>query len=167
MTKQEAERRLAELLMDDMPLREIPARITAVAADWFAKLRQLRVEFLKSLTDSIQELSFLNLSEDAFMRLIQGQGIPENLTIRWRHPLEYGGEVSAKNLFLTLRFPYGQNMDRFMIEQSGKPILWFPNPEKKVYIPTKLLSGGDGGNATSDRLSQMAAQFAAMDRGMV
>jgi len=166
MTKQEAERRLAELLMDDMPTREIPARISAVAADWFAKLRTLRAEFLKSLTDSIQELSFLNLSEESFMGLIQGRSLPENLAIRWRHPLEYGGELSVKNMFLAPRFPYGQNMDRFLLEQSGKPTLWLPDPAKKVYIPTKLLNGGDGGNATSDRLSQMAAQFA-MDRGMV
>ncbi|MCL1902037.1 MAG: hypothetical protein FWG18_00225 [Alphaproteobacteria bacterium] len=166
MNKHDAERRLAELLMDDMPVIEIPARPVAVAPDWFVKMREARREFLKSLTDSIQELSFLNLSQDAFMGLIQGIKCPENLSLRFRRPLEYGGEPNIKNMFLTPRFPYAQNMDRFLMEQSGKATIWIPNPEKKVYIPVRMLGGGDGGNATSDRLSAIAAQIAA-DIGMV
>jgi hypothetical protein len=35
-----------------------------------------------------------------------------------------------------------------------------PNPSKKVYLPAHMMNGGDGGNATSDRLSQLAAQIA-------
>jgi hypothetical protein len=166
VNKHDAERRLAELLIDDMPIIEMPARSIAVASDWFAKTREARREFLKSLTDAIQELSFLNLPQDAFMGLIQGRSCPENLSLRWRKPLEYGGEISEKNLFLTPRFPYAQNMDRFLMEQSGKATIWVPNPEKKVYVPIRMLGGGDGGNATTDRLSALAAQLAA-ERGMV
>ena len=166
MTKSDAERRLADLLMDDMLSLEIPARPVAVPADWFVRLRTLRREFMESLTDSIQELSFLNLSQDAFMGLMRGVKLPENLALRFRKPLEYGGELTIDNMFMCPRFPYGHSMDRFIAEQSGNPTLWIPNPAKKVYVPTRLLGGGDGGNATSDRLSAMAAQFAA-DRGMV
>ena len=36
---------------------------------------------------------------------------------------------------------------------------------KKIYIPAHTAGGGEGGNATEDRLAQMAAQFAA-SRGM-
>ncbi|MDR1207221.1 MAG: hypothetical protein LBK26_02295 [Rickettsiales bacterium] len=166
MNKHDAERRLAELLMDDMPVIEMPVRPRAVAGDWFVKTRAARHAFLKSLSDSIQELSFLNLPQDAFMGLIQGRSCPENLSIRWRRPMEYGGEISEKNMFLTPRFPYAQNMDRFLMEQSGKATIWIPGPEKKVYVPTRMLGGGDGGNATTDRLSELAAQLAA-ERGMV
>ena len=166
MTKSDAERRLAEFLMEDMPIVEIPARVIAVAQDWFQKLKSTRREFMESTMDSIQELSFLNLSQDAFMGLMRGRELPENLSIRFRRPLEYGGDVSVDNMFMCPRFPYGHNLDRFLAEQSGAGTLWIPNPAKKIYVPTNLLGGGDGGNATSDRLSALAAQIAA-DRGMV
>lgn len=166
MTKQDAERRLADLLLDDMPVMEIQARPGPVAADWFPRLRALRRELMESLADSIQDLSFLNLSQEEFMDLLRGQRLPENLSIRWRRPLEYGGELDIKNMFLCPTFYAGHNLDRFLMEQSGKPALWVPNPAKKVYVPTRMISGGDGGNTTSDRLSALAAQFAA-DKGMV
>jgi hypothetical protein len=56
-------------------------------------------------------------------------------------------------------------MDRFILEQSGSGEIWLPNPPKKVYVPTNLLGGGDGGNATEDRLAQLSAQLAG-SRGM-
>ena len=44
-------------------------------------------------------------------------------------------------------------------------MIWLPNPAKKIYVPAHTAGGGDGGNATEDRLSQMAAQIA-QSRGM-
>ncbi|MCL2538614.1 MAG: hypothetical protein FWF34_01435 [Alphaproteobacteria bacterium] len=166
MTKTDAERRLADLMMDDVPVMEIPARMATVPSDWFERFKKVRREFMESLSDSIQELSFLNLSQETFMQLLMGRAIPENLSLRWRRPLEYGGELDIKNMFMCPRFPYGQNMDRFIAEQSGNNVLWIPNPAKKIYVPARLLGGGPGGNATSDRLAALAAQFAA-DRGMI
>lgn len=166
MTRTDAERKLADLLIDDMPVKEVPARLVTVAADWFAKLRSLRRELMESLGDSIQELSFLNLSQQEFMDLLMGRKLPENLSIRWRVPLEYGGELNTKNMFLCPTFYAGQNIDRFLLEQSGAGTLWVPDPVKKIYIPTRMLGGGDGGNATTDRLSAIAAQIAA-GKGMV
>ncbi|MCL2017766.1 MAG: hypothetical protein FWG80_03285 [Alphaproteobacteria bacterium] len=166
MTKIDAERRLSDLLIDDMPVIEIPATLATVVANWFTKLREIRRELMESLGDSIQELSFLNLSQQEFMDLLRGNCLPENLSIRWRIPLEYGGTLDIKNMFLCPTFYAGQNLDRFLLEQSGARTIWIPNPAKKVYIPARMLGGGDGGNATSDRLSAIAAQLAA-DRGMV
>ena len=165
MTKTDAERRLADLLMDDMPVIEIPAVKVAVQEGWFEQLRKLRRELMESLGDSIQELSFLTLSQQEFMDLLRGHRLPENLSIRWRRPLEYGGELDIKNMFLCPTFFAGQNLDRFSLEQAGARTLWIPNPAKKVYIPAKKAGGGDGGNATTDRLSAIAAQIAA-DRGV-
>jgi len=166
MTKFDAERRLADLLLEDVPVMELNVRPAAIPPDWFARFRKSRRELMESLDDSIQELSFLDLSQDDFMDLLRGKRLPENLSIRWRVPLEYGGAPSAENMFLCPTFYAGHNMDRFILEQAGRPVMWLPNPSKKIYIPAHMLSASDGGNATSDRLSAIAAQIAA-DRGMV
>ncbi|MDR1360950.1 MAG: hypothetical protein LBJ18_01410 [Rickettsiales bacterium] len=167
MNKQQAERRLAELFMDDLPLIEIAAKATPVSPDWFAKYKILRRDFLRSLSDSISELSFLTLSQDEFMGLIMGRALPANLTLRLRVPLVYGGKLEIDNMFLCRTFPHSYNMDRFVMEQAGAAELWLPSPVKKVYIPAHMLGGGEGGNATEDRLSQLAAGFAmAQAKGM-
>lgn len=160
MTKTDAERRLAQLLMDDIPVKSIIPRTVAVANDWFAKYKNLRREFMRSLSDSITELSFLNFSQEEFMNLITGRALPENCSLRLRVPLVFGGELEIDNMFLCRTFPFSQNMDRFILEQHGAGELWLPNPAKKVYVSTNILSGGDGGNATEDRLAQMSAQLA-------
>ncbi len=101
----------------------------------------------------------MNLAPDEFIGLISGQSLPENLSIRFRIPLMWGGTLDIDNLFMCLSFPHSQNLDRFIIEQSDAKTIFLPNPAKKIYISTHLLGGGDGGNATSDRLSQAAMQF--------
>jgi hypothetical protein len=162
MTKQEAEKRLAALLMSDMPVMEIAPRPAVIAPDWFARYRALRREFMASLGDSLEELSLLNLSREQFFALLSGRALPENCTLRLRVPLACGGMLETRNMFLCGTFPHSHNLDRFIIEQSGAPVLFLPNPAKKVYIPANLLGGGPGGNATEDRLAQIAAQLGAM-----
>jgi len=148
-----------------MPVMEVAAKPHPVAIDWFAKYKALRREFMKSLSDSIEDLSFLNLSREEFMALIMGQALPENMSLRLRVPLTLGGKLEIDNMFACKTFPHAINLDRFIIEQANAATLWLPNPARKIYIPAHTTGGGDGGNATSDRLSQMAAQIAA-DRGM-
>lgn len=148
-------------MMDDMPVIEIMATPTAVPVDWFAKYKSLRREFMKSLSDdSIQELSFLNFSRDEFMHLIMGVALPENLSIRFRVPLQFGGKLEIENIFACKTFPHAMELDRFIMEQAGAATLWLPNPVKKIYVPAHTAEGTAGGNATSDRLAQMAAQLA-------
>ena len=159
LSQTSAENRIADLGMDDMPIIQIRPTPHIVAPDWFKKYHQLVHEFARSLTDSIQELAFLNLPQDDFIELITGRHIPENLSIRFRVPLVWGGKLEIENLFMCMTFPYAHNMDRFIIEQSGNDIIWLPNPAKKIYIPAHMAGGGDGGNATEDRLSQIAAQM--------
>ena len=155
-----AENRIADLGMDDLPLEQIRPESHIVAPDWFKKYRELVHEFTRSLTDSIQEIAFMNLPQDDFIDLIMGRRMPENLSVRFRVPLVWGGKLEIDNLFMCMTFPHSHNMDRFIIEQSGNDIIWIPNPAKKVYIPAHMANGGDGGNATADRLSQLAAQIA-------
>ena len=155
-----AEKRIADLGMDDLPLIQMRPESRPVSPDWFKKYHSLIHEFDISLTDSVQELAFMNLPQDDFMDLIMGRRMPENLSVRMRVPLVWGGKLELDNLFLCMTFPHSHNMDRFIIEQSGNDIIWMPNPSKKVYLPAHMMNGGDGGNATSDRLSQLAAQIA-------
>jgi hypothetical protein len=164
MTKSSAEKRLADLLMDDLPVMEFVPADAVVAPDWFARYKPLRREFMRSLTDSVEDLAFMNLSQDEFMGLVMGNRMPANLSIRFRVPLVWGGKLEIENMFLCRTFPHSHNMDRFIIEQSGNDAIWLPNPAKKVYVPAHTM-GGDGGNATEDRLSQLAAQLAS-SRGM-
>ena len=165
MNQSVAEKRIADLGMDDLPLVQIRPVPHTVSPDWFKKYRDLVREFAMSLTDSIQELAFMNLAQDDFMDLIMGRRMPENLSVRFRVPLVWGGKLEMDNLFLCMTFPHAHNMDRFIIEQSGNDLIWMPNPAKKIYLPAHMMNGGEGGNATSDRLSQLAAQIAS-SRGM-
>lgn len=156
-----AEKRIAELGMDDMPLKSLQPAPHMIAPDWFVKYKELTHKFMQSLTDSVQELAMLNLSQDEFMALIMGHALPNNMSLRLRVPLMWGGKLEIDNMFICRTFPDSHNMDRFILEQSGAPTIWLPAPEKKVYLPTRVGLGGAGGNATSDRLTQVAAQISA------
>ncbi len=160
-----AEKRMRELGMDDMPLMQLSVKPARVEENWFAKYRETVRKFMMSLTDSVESLAFMNLSQDEFMSLIMGRAVPENLSVRMRVPLFLGGSIEIDNMFLCRTFPHSHNLDRFIIEQNGAATLWLPNPSKKIYLPAHTTGGGDGGNATEDRLAQIAAQIAA-GRGM-
>lgn len=155
-----AQQRISELGMDDMPLLEYTPKPTLLPNDWFSTYRKLCHEFMQSLSDCATEIAFMNLSQNEFMGLLTGRALPRNTSIRWRIPPAFGGEISIKNMFLCRTFPNGHNLDRFILEQSGNETLWLPNPPKSVYVTSHTATGGTGGNATSDRLAQMAAQIA-------
>lgn len=151
--------KLAGMGMDDMPVMEYTPTRCTLDADWFKKYSALRREFLSSLSDSLEEIAFMNLPQNEFMGLIMGQSLPENLSVRMRVPLLWGGELKIENMFLCMTFPHSFNLDKFIIEQSDAKTVYLPNPERKIYLTTHTGGGGVGGNATSDRLSQSAFNF--------
>ena len=151
--------RISELGMDDMPLIAYTPVATKLPPDWFQKYHALCHEFMGTLTECATELAFMNLSQNEFMALVTGRALPRNTSIRWRIPITMGGEMTVQNMFLCRTFPHSQNLDMFILEQSGNDTIWLPNPERAIYIPTHTAGGGAGGNATSDRLTQMAAQI--------
>ncbi|MBP9999240.1 MAG: hypothetical protein KBT14_00915 [Proteobacteria bacterium] len=152
--------RISELGMDDMPIIEYTPHTTQLPPDWFQKYHKLAHDFMMTLTDCATELAFMNLSQNEFMGLLTGRALPRNTSIRWRIPITLGGELSIENMFLCQTFPHSHRLDRFIMEQSGNETLWLPNPAHAIYITTHTAGGGAGGNATSDRLAQMAAQIA-------
>lgn len=165
LSQANAENRIADLGMDDLPLEPIRPTPTPIATDWFKKYHELVRTFTTTLSDCIPELSIMNLPQEDFIDLFMGRRMPANLSVRFRIPLVWGGKLELDNLFMCLTFPYSHNMDRFIIEQSGNDVIWLPNPAKKIYIPAHLGSAGDGGNATTDRLTEIAAQIVT-SRGM-
>ena len=156
-TEGTAEKRLAELKMSDLPVMSVSPKKTTVDTDWFQKYKELCKQFTRSLTDCVQELSLMNLNRDEFMGLLMGREIPANLSIRFKVPLFWGGKLELDNMFMCYTFPISHNLDRFIIEQSGNDIIWLPNPARKIYLPIHSTLTGNGGNAVSDRLSQMSA----------
>ncbi|MDR1027627.1 MAG: hypothetical protein LBL46_04390 [Rickettsiales bacterium] len=159
----DASRALAGFSMESMPLEVCAAVPKAYPADWFPKFREARRAFVAGLADAIPELALLNLSQEDFMDLMSGRRIPENLSIKWRRPILYGGEIAPENMFMLRTFPFGSMLDIFMTGQFGQGEIYYPNPAKKVWMPLDVLSGNVGGNATSDRLAQGFAA-SAMDR---
>lgn len=159
LSQDAAEKRIAELRMDDLPLEQIYPKPHPVAPDWFQKYHELVRQFTTTLTDSIQEIAFMGLPQQDFIDLVMGRRMPENLSVRFRVPLVWGGKLEIDNLFMCMTFPHSHNMDRFIIEQAGNDSVWLPNPAKKIYIPANMGNSGDGGNATEDRFSQLAAQI--------
>lgn len=165
LTRDNAEKRLSDMNMGDMPVIEYRPHPARIDSDWFKKYKKLRREFIMSLTDSVELLAMMNLTQDEFMALIMGRALPDNFSLRMRIPLIWGGNLSIDNMFMCRTFPHSQKLDKFILDQYGNDIIWLPNPAKKIYIPLHNISGGDGGNAASDRLSQIAAQIVA-NRGM-
>lgn len=163
-TEANAEKRISDLSMPDMPVVAIAPTPTRVSPDWFREYKESCHTFMRSLTDCVQELALMNLTRDEFMELVMGRAVPANLSIRFRVPLIWGGKPEPDNLFMCATFPQSQNMDRFIMEQSGNDKVWLPNPEKKIYLPIHSTLAGNGGNAVADRLSQMAANIAANRR---
>lgn len=161
LTSSNAEKILSDMGMSDMPLTVFHPTRTPVSPDWYPKYKQLCRQFMTSLTDTVETLAFMNLSQDEFMNLIMGRSVPENMSFRLRVPLVWGGKLELDNMFMCWTFPHSHNLDRFIIEQSGNEIVWLPNPAQKIYLPAHTASGGDGGNATEDRLAQISAQIAA------
>ncbi|MBD5400375.1 hypothetical protein HDR61_01340 [bacterium] len=161
LSQNSAEKIMADMNMDDMPLTLLRPTTANLPADWFAKYKIACHKFMQSLTDSVEELAFINLNQQEFMDLLTGQAIPTNMSIRMRVPIFWGGEISPENMFMCSTFPHSQNIDRFIIGQSGYDAVWVPNPAKKIYVSAHTGGGGAGGNATEDRLAQMAAQIAA------
>lgn len=159
LTAHSAEKILSDMGMSDLPLIEIQPQRHTIPSDWFVQYKKKCYEFITSLTDSVETLAFMNLSQDEFMNLITGHSIPQNLSIRFRIPLIWGGELSIDNMFMCSTFPHSNNMDCFIINQSDAKTIWLPNPSQKVYLPTHAGGGGDGGNATEDRLAQIGAQL--------
>ncbi len=161
ISKHLATKKLDEYLLTGLPIREFNVKPCSVEKDWFAKYIRVRQEFIESLADNMEDLIFFNFPQDVFMDLLMGSKIPENISIRLRVPLVWGGKLEIDNMFLCRTFNDSHNMDKFIISQSAFQTVWLPDPAKKVYMSTNIGGAGDGGNSAEDRMTQIAMQQAA------
>lgn len=149
MTKETATKKLSLLFMEDMPIIEHKVILTKLSSDWFDKYKKIRNDFLKKIINSLDELFWLNLSEKSIIDLLTKEKIPNNISLRFRVPIIYGGEISIKNMFLCKTFPHSYNIDKFLSEQIGEEKIWLPNPEKDIYIPIHTSGTSGGGNGAN------------------
>lgn len=159
LNKESAQKKLQEYNIDDMQLMPVSSVQTKLPLDWFIKYKTICHEFMESLSDSIDDLIFMNLDQNVLISLLYNHILPNELSIRHKIPLLYGGENSVNNLFLYKTFPISYKLDCFILEQANNDIIWIPSPAKKVYTPVHIATGGPGGNATTDILTQIAAQI--------
>ena len=164
LTQSAAEKLIEELGIKNMPLISVRPVYTTVSPDWFSVYKRLCKQFMTSLTDSVETLAFMNLTQDEFMNLIMGKALPANMSFRFRIPLSWGGALDIDNMFLCHTFPHSYNMDRFIIQQSGNETVWLPNPAKKIYLPSQSSLSSTGGNGTEDRLTETIASQIASNR---
>ena len=75
LNEHSAMERLAALGMDDMPVIAYSPQKCLLDKDWFKKYSQLRREFLGSLTDSFEEIAFMNLPQEEFINLVQTKSL--------------------------------------------------------------------------------------------
>ena len=96
--------RLAKLGLEDMPVMEYSPVKCSLDTDWFKKYASLRREFLASLTDSMDEIVFMNLPQNEFIDLVMGRSLPDNVSIRFKIPLLWGGELNVFMLDISTFF---------------------------------------------------------------
>ena len=159
-----AEKLISELGMPDMPLRTVTPTPTPLSPDWYSLYKDLCRRFMMSLGDSVETLAVMDIPQDDFMNMLMGRSLPDNLSFRFRVPLAWGGRMEIENMFMCRTFLHSYNMDRFILTQSDAQTVWLPDPAQKVYWPAHMLSGGDGGNGTEDRLTEQFASNFVSDR---
>ena len=98
LNQDSALQKLVSMGIDDMPVMEYVPKSCKLDSDWFQKYSRLRSEFLLSLSDSIEEIVFMNLPQDEFTNLIMGKSLPDNLLSVYLRSLYLS---SFKNISLT------------------------------------------------------------------
>ncbi|MEE1111286.1 MAG: hypothetical protein UIH99_03675 [Alphaproteobacteria bacterium] len=164
LTEHNAQKKLSDMGMPDLPLMLVKPVATKLSPDWFNKYKTLCKQFMSSLSDNVDTLAMMNLSQEEFMNILMGRAIPQNISFRFRIPLQWGGKLDTDNIFMCKTFPHSFNMDMFIISQSGNEQIWLPNPKKKIYLPAHTATGGTGGNATEDRITETIASQIVSDR---
>lgn len=157
-SKSDAEKRLIALGLSDLPVTEVPAAPRPLPRDWFVQFRAARKKLLSVLLrQSQEEISMMNLDISEIMAMFRGEKIPLNISVKFKIPPVYGGPISPDNMFVCRTLPEGRAIDIFLAEQAGLPVLFYPNPAKRVYVTSMSSMNSPGGNATSDRVSEVLA----------
>lgn len=117
--------------------------------NWYKAYTKIKTEFLFSLSDSIELLYYMNLSQEEIFETIMGKKIPNGISIKFKIPLFLGGELNVNNLYLCRTFPFSFNIDLFIMEQMENKEIFIPCINKKIYDP---LSSSNIGGGTSNEM---------------
>ncbi|MDR0319156.1 MAG: hypothetical protein LBH81_00230 [Rickettsiales bacterium] len=157
-TALDAERKLTEMGLGDLPVAEVRAIPRPLPAGWFAAYRDARRELLtRTVQNNKDELFMMDIPVEFIMAMLRGERIPLNVSVKFKIPPIYGGSISAGNMFVCRAASEGRLIDSFIASQAGADLFFCPNPAKSVYITSMASMNSPGGNATSDRMSEVQA----------
>ncbi|MCL2629174.1 MAG: hypothetical protein FWD33_00540 [Alphaproteobacteria bacterium] len=154
----DAERRQGDLGLDDLPLVEVAAAVRPLPKGWFEEFRRERRRLLTELVrKDKEELMMMGLPIDDIVAMLGGKKIPAGVSVKFRVPPIYGGDISAENMFICRAASEGRAIDIFIAGQAGAENFFAPNPSKSVYVTSMKSMNSPGGNSTSDRMSDVLA----------
>jgi hypothetical protein len=154
----DAERILASMGLSDLPVADVDARPRPLPRDWFAAYRAARRALLTNIIqDYRDELMMMDLPMDDIMAMLKGERIPANVSVKFRVPPIFGGAISPDNMFVCRAASEGRAIDVFIAAQAGAEKFFYPNPKKPIYLTSMSSMNSPGGNATSDRMSDVLA----------
>jgi len=168
------EREITDLGYPELPLTEVtvlPNQSPAVQMrlDFF----QIQSQFLKHVGHHcIQECFQIKLMREQILKLQDGIQ-PENTTIMFKIPPEYGGQLELDNLFLIQTHPHADTLYSFLqtqfqadhdshthkvIGEKSYPLpqtLFAFTPQGNVFIPALMGMVSPGGLNITDRMSEI------------
>lgn len=164
-----------EEILDKMGMTEVPLKEISLIGNPkevfkdidLISFRELQKEFLKfCVGKSLSKLVKANFSRTDVKRMRDGI-FPENTSIFFKTPIEYGGEASFDNMFLMKTNPFANIISDFYMEQisifqteensKDVPRQFFTiDPEGYVFIPISS-PGLSGGKKKNDKSQQLVA----------
>lgn len=167
---------IAKLGLPEMPIVKV-TRKNPVAIDNI----KLRADFISMVQRFVQFVAYNNLEQIAMAEMsmddiyqMREGVVPENISVYIKVPVEYGGKLEFSNMFLIRTRPFRAVLDKFIDEQvlifnKGRnisnvddgfempPELFVPYPNGIVFIPALKGFAGAGGNATTDKMSEIGS----------
>ncbi|MDR1009163.1 MAG: hypothetical protein LBL52_02825 [Rickettsiales bacterium] len=176
-------------LIGRLGLPEMPLAKVALALGREAD-KAVRLEFPKLARQAARYAYYKNLqqiveagfSKEEAMALAAGH-IPAGIDLYMKAPAEYGLALDFTSVFLVRRHPFRSILDRLLLEQvlhfnAGKvpsreagfalpSELYMPNPKGLVFAPALKGLAGAGGNAATDRMSEIGSTMFLKSDGRV
>ena len=167
---------IAKLGLPEMPILRVEKK-TKTQIDKFKFRSDFMVMAKKFMQfaayNNMEQIAMADISMDSVVYMREGV-IPENFSVYMKIPMEYGGKLEFSNMFLIRTKPFKDILDKFIDEQiitfnKGEKIvdinagfkmpneIFVPYPKGIVFVPALKGFAGAGGNATTDKMSEIGS----------
>ena len=169
--------RIGRLGLPEMPIAKAELRHSPRPFPTRAELLSVASRCLRfSYFNNMEDMAKAGLPYEMVAEMGRGK-FPENLSLCFKIPPEYGGGIEFSNMFLVQKYPFLGIVDEFLDEQiqehnkgppltpntgfSMPPELFHPNPEGIIFLPALKGLTAPGGNAATDKMTQIGAAMMA------